>query len=77
MLLQRGRGKGEFWPGKTSEGMTAIIYCPKCGKGFHIMNHQIDSVGRVSPSVVEPVDCCGTFHEFVQLAGWADIIRNS
>ncbi len=44
------------------------IYCPKCGNEG-LLDHDIDTEGRVTPSLVCPHDGCD-FHDHIQLMGW-------
>lgn len=72
-IATRGRGKGQWWPVKDTEGrLSAELYCDKCGLPSHMLNHTIAADGVVSPSFVECADQerCGTFHQFVKLEGW-------
>ncbi len=75
----KGRNAGQYWP--TSDGVkrSAVFYCPRCGKGMALFNHDINPRGVVTPSVVEPLNpspakcpdpCCGTFHEHLVLLDW-------
>ena len=75
-----GRKPGQYWPVIADSGKrSAVFYCPACGKGMSLQNHDINPRGVVTPSVVEPLNpspakCpdprCGTFHAHLTLADW-------
>ena len=57
------------WHKITADGKeTARVRCPKCQE-WATLDHEIDAVGRVTPSLVCPNESCD-FHENVVLAGW-------
>lgn len=59
----------ELWKRITLDDReTAVLTCPKCGNSA-ALDHEIDSGGRVTPSVQCPFRGCD-FHEHVQLIGW-------
>lgn len=64
-------GSGPQWRGgKKADGTrTALL---KCSNGHigSLSNHDIADDGRVTPSVVCPVEEC-EFHEMVRLIGWS------
>lgn len=72
MDLALGRGKGCWYPALASGKKTATLYCPGCGRGNSLVNHSIDAVGAVSPSVVcfYSKDC--QFHAVIRLVGWRE-----
>jgi hypothetical protein len=60
------------WKGAISDGKrTALIACPTCGEVASISQHEIDTDGKVTPSVVCPFDGCD-FHAYVKLVGWTE-----
>lgn len=61
------------WQRTTRDGKeTARIACPYCGFAASLAEtHEIDSTGRVTPSVVCPTDDCA-FHDYVFLHGWPE-----
>lgn len=76
-----GRGPGQYWPTTDGTKRSAIFYCPTCGQGMHLNNHEINARGVVQPSVVEPgnphpacpVPRCGTFHDHLILLDWVTV----
>lgn len=54
----------------TPTARSASFTCPLCGQTGLLIDHQIAPDGTVSPSVVCSHEEC-TFHEFIQLEGWA------
>jgi hypothetical protein len=77
-IATKGRGPGQYWPVEGDGKRYAVFYCPTCGQGMHLNNHEINPRGVVQPSVVEPANpfpaCpvvrCGTFHDHLILADW-------
>lgn len=60
---------GVWIPIETSEGRSADLVCPTCGRWASLQGHAIAPDGTVSPSVQCPYSC--TFHENpVRLLGW-------
>lgn len=58
---------------RTPKALVAMMSCPECGKTSVLSGHEIAEDGNVTPSVVCPHAC--KFHEYVQLEGWADMLR--
>ncbi len=46
----------------------ATVTCPDCGKN-HVLDHEIDDAGIVTPSLECPSWGCD-FHDMVVLEGW-------
>lgn len=69
-LEQNNDYKPGTWKGlKTDKGRSASVTCPKCGGLATLTDHNIDSNGGVTPSLVCPYDDCD-FHDYVVLKGW-------
>lgn len=73
---------GQWCKGERSNGPSVILCCPKCHHFCDLVQHNIDSNGIVTPSVLhsyvagdlehpdEPaIERCG-FHEMVKLLDW-------
>ena len=57
------------WTRLTLDSKPAVrVMCPKCQKN-HLLDHEIDDQGIVTPSLDCPTPGCD-FHEMVQLVGW-------
>jgi len=65
-----GLPKSRWQRSNTGGRKTAVVACPKCGKISSLAGHEIDEIGRVTPSLMCPHDKC-EFHDFVQLIGWS------
>jgi hypothetical protein len=62
--------KGEWRRGEGTNGPTATVCCPGCGKIASLNDHEIMAKGDVFPSLVCPFNC--GFHEFVRLGEWKE-----
>lgn len=62
---------GEAAPSWHRRGHTSLVYvrCPN-GHGPFGLDHDVAKDGKVTPSLVCPIDGCG-FHEFGRLEGWS------
>lgn len=60
---QPKRGEYKVWLKRVMVG------CPCCGESY-LLDHEIDKLGNVSPSVECPTLGC-EFHNYIQLEGWA------
>ena len=65
---------GEWAVLQGPRGQSASIICPLCGRLAALLDHSIDRMGYVTPSVRCPYDDC-SWHENVQLIGWGDAIQ--
>ncbi len=66
---KRGPQRGQYYLiYDHATGSTTKIVCPNCGtKGE--LEHEINSLGEVSPSVECPTKGCD-FHNYIKLEGW-------
>lgn len=64
-----------WWPVHSDNKYRANIRCPNGHIGA-IVDHEVSPNGSVNPSVVCPAKGC-SFHEFVQLTGWAKAISKA
>lgn len=70
-LAAPGEYRVAWYPGKREDATkkTARMTCPDCGRGVSLSDHDIDTAGVVSPSVVCPHPGC-EFRDRVALACW-------
>ena len=56
--------RGEYKPWFSR----VMVGCPNCGESYQL-DHAIDKLGNVSPSVECPTTDCN-FHNYIKLEGW-------
>ncbi len=63
------RQPGTWAPMRFGERLSAMLYCPACGRWASLDDHAIGGDGAVVPSLSCPHNGCD-YHEHVRLEGW-------